>query len=83
MTTSNETTLSVKASPGNNNRSAVVKRYKLTISATNGSYGTYSVSRTSSQYQGAATGALSNGDTIFYGDVLKGTSSANDASYDG
>ena len=82
MTTSNETTLSVEALPGNNNRSAVVKRYKLTISATNGSYGTYSVSRTSSPYQGAATGALSNGDTIFYGDVLKGTSSAKAASYD-
>ena len=83
MTTSNETTWSTEIQPGNNDRSAVVKRYTLTISVTNGSYGTYSVTRDSSQYQGAGTGALSNGATIYYGDVLKGTSSAKAASYDG
>ena len=82
--TSNTTSKSVAVVPGENKYTAsYVKRYTLTISATNASYGTYSVSRTKSPYQGATTGALSNGATIFYGDVLTGTSSAKAVSYDG
>lgn len=82
--TSNTTSKSVAVAPGENTYTAsYVKRYTLTISVTNGSYGTYSVSRTKSPYQGATTGALSNGATIFYGDVLTGTSSAKAVSYDG
>ena len=56
------------------------KRYTLTINTTNASYGSYSVTRTSSPY-GAQTGALSNGATIYYGDVLSGSSSGNGVSY--
>jgi len=52
-----------------------IKRYTLTISVT-GSYGGYSVSRTSSPYQQASTGELSSGSTIYYGDVLSGSSSS-------
>lgn len=83
--TSNTTTSQpIAVVPGENKYTAsYVKRYTLTISVTNGSYGTYSVTRDSSKYQGASTGALSNGDTIFYGDVLTGTSSAKAVSYDG
>ena len=83
--TSNTTTSQpIAVVPGENKYTAsYVKRYTLTISATNASYGTYSVSRTKSPYQGATTGALSNGATIFYGDVLTGTSSAKAVSYDG
>ena len=57
--------------------SVSVKSYTLTISVTNESYGSYSVSRTSSPLAGAATGALSNGSTIYYGDVLTGSHSKN------
>ena len=82
--TSNTTSKSVAVVPGENKYTAnYVKQYTLTISATNASYGTYSVSRNSSPYQGASTGALSNGATIYYGDVLTGTSSAKAVSYDG
>lgn len=48
---------------------ASVKSYKLSISAGTGS--TITVNRTSSPKQGAGTGALSNGATIYYSDVLK------------
>ena len=48
--------------------------YTLTISVTGGEYGTYAVNRTSSPYAGASIGALSNGATIYYGDVLEGIS---------
>lgn len=69
--TSNTTSKSVTVVPGENKYAAsYVKRYTLTISATNASYGTYSVSRNSSPYQGASTGTLNSGDTIYYGDVL-------------
>ena len=82
--TSNTTSKSVAVVPGENKYTAsYVKRYTLTISVTNASYGTYSVSRTKSPYQKASTGALSNGATIYYGDVLTGTSSAKAVSYDG
>jgi len=57
------------------------KSYTLTISTTNPSYGTYSVAREASPYEGASTGALSNGATIYYGDKLVGTSSGNGVSY--
>ncbi len=40
--------------------------YKLTLNSTS-----VTVSRTSSPYGGASTGTLSNGATIYYGDVLK------------
>ena len=48
---------------------ATAKSYSLSISAGTGS--TITVNRTSSQYGGGATGALSNGATIYYGDALK------------
>ena len=48
---------------------ASVLSYALSISAGTGS--SVSVSRTSSPKQGAATGALSNGATVYYSDVLK------------
>ena len=75
--TSNGTTTyeNVTSPGGTYSKSAdYVKRYTLTISV-NGSYGNYDVSRTSSPYAGASTGALSNGATIYYGDVLSGSSS--------
>ena len=79
----NRETADFLASPGANTaQPEYVKHYKLIILVTNASYGTYSVSRTKSPYQGATTGALSDGDTIYYGDVLTGTSSAKAASYD-
>lgn len=55
--------------------SATVNAYSLTISA--GAGITLSVVRTSSPLAGAATGALSSGDTVYYNDVLKITYSAN------
>ena len=48
---------------------ASVLSYTLSISTGTGS--TVSVSRTSSPKQSAATGALSNGATVYYSDVLK------------
>lgn len=54
---------------------ATVKSFKLTISAGTGS--TITVNRTSSPKQGASTGNLSNGATIYYSDVLKVTFSAS------
>lgn len=48
---------------------ATVKSYTLSISAGTGS--SITVNRTSSPKQGAATGNLSNGATIYYSDVLK------------
>ena len=48
--------------------SATVKSYTLTLSQGTGT--TLSVSRTSSPLKGAATGALSSGSTIYHGDVL-------------
>lgn len=80
--TSNTTTTTTSAVPGTNSCSAnYVLRYTLTISVTNSGYGSYSVSRTSSPYAGAATGALSSGSTIYYGDVLSGSSSAAASRY--
>ena len=54
--------------------SASVLSYSLSISAGTGS--TITVNRTSSPLQGALTGNLSNGTTIYYNDVLKITFSA-------
>lgn len=51
--------------------SSSVKSWSLTLSATNC---TLAVSRTSSTYQGAGSGALSNGSTVYYGDVISKTS---------
>lgn len=48
---------------------ATVKSFKLTIDAGTGS--SITVNRTSSPKQGATTGNLSNGATIYYSDVLK------------
>ena len=49
---------------------ANINTYTLTISVQNPSYASsYSVSRTSSPY-GASTGVLSDGATLYYGDVL-------------
>lgn len=48
-----------------------VKQYQLTISVNTEVYGSYSVRRTSSPYQGASIGDLSNGATIYYGDVIE------------
>lgn len=51
--------------------SSSVKSWSLTLKATNC---TLAVSRTSSTYQGAGSGALSNGSTVYYGDVISKTS---------
>lgn len=48
---------------------ATVKSFTLSISAGTGS--TITVNRTSSPKKGAATGALSDGATVYYSDVLK------------
>lgn len=45
-----------------------IRSYTLSISAGTGS--SISVSRTDSPNAGAATGPLSNGDTVYYGDIL-------------
>ena len=80
--TSNTTVTTTSAVAGTNSCSAdYILRYTLTISATGTSYGSYNVSRTSSPYAGASTGALSNGSTIYYGDVLSGSSSAAASRY--
>ena len=55
------------------NLACKVKEYTLTINTNGGGFGSYSVSRTSSPYKNAGTGALSNGATIYYGDVLSGS----------
>lgn len=55
--------------------SASVLSYSLSISAGTGS--TITVNRTSSPLKGAATGSISNGDTVYYNDVLKITFKAN------
>ena len=52
-----------------------VKSYTLSISAGTGS--TITVNRTSSPKQGASTGNLSNGATIYHSDILKISLSAN------
>lgn len=54
--------------------SAIVRSFSLSINAGTGS--TITVNRTSSPLQGAVTGDLSNGSTIYYNDVLKITFSA-------
>lgn len=51
--------------------SATVNSYQLSLTA--GNYVTLSVNRTSSPVQGAAEGYLSNGSTIYYGDILSVT----------
>lgn len=55
--------------------SATVKQFVLSISAGTGT--TITVNRTSSPKANASTGVLSNGATIYYGDVLKISGSAN------
>lgn len=54
---------------------ATVKTYKLSLNPGEGSEIT--VNRTSSPLQGASTGNISNGATIYYNDVLKVTTSAD------
>ena len=56
--------------------SATVKSYKLTISSLPTGVASVTVSRTSSPNGGGATGALSNGATIYYGDVLSASATA-------
>lgn len=58
-----------------------VKSYTLTKSVTGASYGTYTVNRTTSPYQGASTGELANGATIYYGDTLTGSATAGPVNY--
>ena len=77
----NSSTITFPVAGVNTASADYVKRYVLTISTTNGSYGTYSVTRTSSPYAGASTGTLANGSTIYYGDVLTGSSTPNETSY--
>lgn len=80
-TTRKSTSLSYTFTMGASNISLTAKgsrsvnSYILSISQGTGS--TISVSRTSSPNQGAATGTLINGATIFYGDVLSVSFSAN------
>lgn len=81
--TSNTTTITTAAIAGKNSCTAsFVKRYTLYISATGTSYlSSYSVSRTSSPYQGASTGVLSDRATIYYGDKLSQSCNAADTRY--
>ena len=65
-TVTGDTTVTITAS---------VNRYSLTINPSTGSIIT--VNRTSSPLQGAATGSISSGDTIYYNDVLKITFDAS------
>ena len=53
---------------------AAVKSFTLTISAGSGS--SLSVTRSSSPNQGASTGALSSGVTVYYGDIISKSSGA-------
>lgn len=48
------------------------------LSISQGSNTTVTVTRTSSPYQGASIGVLSNGSVVYYGDVLKITASADE-----
>lgn len=77
----NSSTITFPVAGVNTASADYVKRYVLTISTTNGSYGTYSVSRTSSPYANASIGTLANGSTIYYGDVLSGSSTPNNPTY--
>lgn len=91
MTTSNDTTLTVDVQAGNNNRIAMVKRYKLSISKMP-NIASILAWRTASPYENAATGSsnhlinISNSGasitetaTIYYGDSI--TMSARSASH--
>ena len=76
MTTSNETTWSVNVQAGSNNRSAVVKRYTLSLTK-NANVSSIKAWRTKSPYQGAATSSSSSPlitstgtATIYYGDSI-------------
>ena len=60
--------------------SATVKSFTLSISAGAGS--TITVNRTSSPKQGAATGNLANGATVYYSDKLKITFGVSEARYE-
>lgn len=53
-----------------------VKSYTLTVSSLVAGVSSITVTRTSSPLKGASTGALSNGATIYHGDVLSATASA-------
>ena len=91
MTTSNDTTLTVDVQAGNNNRIAMAKRYKLSISKMP-NIASILAWRTKSPYENAATGSsnplinISNSGasitetaTIYYGDSI--TMSARSASH--
>jgi hypothetical protein len=62
---------------GNTTFSATASVLSYTLSISQGSGTTISVNRTSSPKQGASSGALSNGATIYYSDVLTITFGAN------
>jgi hypothetical protein len=57
--------------------SADVLSYKLTIDAKPTGVASITVTRTSSPLKGAATGTLSSGATIYYGDKLTATATAS------
>lgn len=87
MTDSNKTTLSVNVQAGSNNRSAVVKQYKLTLYK-NDNVSSIFAWRTKSPYQGAAISSSSspfiNGAgtaTIYYGDSISMQANANTYHY--
>lgn len=87
MTTSNETAWSVNVQAGNNDRSAVVKQYKLTLYK-NDNVSSIFAWRTKSPYQGAAISSSSspfiNGAgtaTIYYGDSISMQANANTYHY--
>lgn len=84
MTTSNATKLIESIKAGNNDKSALVKRYTFTLTK-NTNVSSIKVWRTSSPYQGATIGSEENpllssttATTVYYGDVLKGKAIAAD-----
>ena len=76
FSSSTSTDSEVITSVATQHTTANINTYTLSISVTNSSYASsYSVTRTSSPY-GASTGALSDGATLYYGDVLSCSATA-------
>ncbi len=79
-TTSGGQTASVTITTSKEVKTAnITARFTLSISASTGT--TITVNRNSSRFAGASTGALSNGNYIYYGDVLSVSTAASSAAY--
>ena len=76
MKSSGETEFTVTGDITNEDIYATASVKKFVVSWNNSTGCNIAVKRTSSPYQGAAAGALSNGATIYYGDTLSVTYSA-------